>query len=76
MPMNLYLPVGYLLEMTIPLSEFNVTIKSLARVARIADLTNGRHRFDVGLEFTNMPPNLQGILHVYLTRYLAQKEKL
>lgn len=74
MPLNVYFPVDSLLEVEVYLDESDVAIYGLARVVRVAERNNSRYRFDVGLEFLNLPHEKQKILRDYIHRFMSKTE--
>lgn len=81
MPLNLHFPVNSLLEVAIPLDVPKASIKTLARVTRstnrvanITDRNNDRYRFDVGLEFLDLPTDIRNILHDYIHYHMPQEK--
>ena len=72
-PLNLYFPVDSLLEVGFPLHEFKNSIKTLARVVRVSDRNNSRYRFDVGLEFLNLPADKRNMIREYIHSSLPQE---
>jgi len=74
MPLNLYFPVDSLLEVEIIFEDLNISILTLARVARITERNNSRYRFDVGFEFLNLPLEKQDLLRKYVHQSLSHRE--
>ncbi|MBF0504520.1 MAG: PilZ domain-containing protein [Candidatus Omnitrophica bacterium] len=74
-PLNLYFPINSLLEVGIRLHEFKNFIKTTARVVRISDRdNNSRYRYDVGLEFLDLPSEKRNLLRDYLHQSMTQEE--
>lgn len=66
-PLDLNLPVNSLVELSIPFEDFNSSIKTLARVVRITPRNdNSGHRFDVGLEFFELPVHQRNMIRRFI----------
>ena len=55
-PIDLNLPLNSIVELTISFEDFNTSIKTSARVVRVTPRSgNSGPRFEVGLEFAELP---------------------